>query len=441
MLTSCQPAPSFSTAPAPLAQPEASTIPDAPRDTSEPFEAVLWTLKYDLRTFDDLWSWLQNDVPDSAARHRAIGVAGLTGIAELSRFELADATLTSLDQAIAAYPNDPRLPLWASYIRWVKAYKSGDAPAVAAGYEDLEAKGQLYPSFTLFGLTLAIAADENATAERVQQGRDAYDRVVSEAGDLQFEAGVVAADRMHRTADFDSAPYNLSGTQALIGDMHLRAGDWEQAQVAYYTALHTNAAYRWPFRDEVQRRMENAEALAGSMEDELGFGALWNGARNVGERGIQEEGYGGRIGNGSCTLCHTALRRSDRAGGHDAAVGFVRLRYVAPEETPNPFPVFVALPEANPDSIPAGFAIGQTSVTPSWGEQVDARTYDLLMPAEPGRWFIAGQLFGGELGARANDKWETYLAKGLFDRPRFIDVRAGEITDIRNVPLVFERED
>ena len=413
--------------------------PEQPKDPAEPLESIVWVLSYDLRSFDDTWEWLK-ELPDSPKKHRALGVAGLIGVGELSRFELIEETLKSLETATTAYPEDPRIPLWASYIRWLAAYQTGDRTAIDLAYDDLRKNSKEYPSFTLFGFTLAVAADKDASPELIEEARQAYEQVVSSANDLQFAHGELNAKWMRRTADWKNARYNLPGTQALIGDLHLRAGDFEQARVAFYTATKSNASYQWPFRTEAVRRMEEAEELAESMEGVPSFGAMWKGARTVDDK-REQAGFAGKIGNGSCTLCHTKRSIAEMPGGETEEVGFVRLRYRAPEDVPNPFPLFVALPSSSADDIPEGFAIGQTSFDPVWGEQIDDNTFDLLLPVKAGNWFIAGQISGGELGEHSGKRFETYLSKGVFNRPRFIDVRAGEITDIRNSLLVFVPKD
>lgn len=409
------------------------------RDPARPIEAVLWTLGYDLRTLDSTWEWLHQSVPESPERARAIGMAGLTGIAELGRFDLLAPTLAAFDRAIPALPGDARLPLWASFLRWAQVIQEGTPEDLTTAYGDLRAKSEEYPTFTLFGFTLAVAADAHAGPALIQEARSAYEYVVSATADLQFENDALQTERLRRMGDWRSAPYNLSGTQALIGDMHLRAGDLEAARDAYYTAIHANAGYRWPFRQLLQTRLENAESLMESFlvndPNAPRLGAGWIHSQPA-EPLIP--GFEGRIGNGTCTLCHTRLREADRIGGLEPVIGWARLRYDTPPEIRNPFPVFVALPDPDPEATPVGFSIGQSDLD-QWSRQVDSDTYEVLLPVEPGSWFIAGQLFGGELGEHSALRFETYTSKRFFGLPRFVDIRAGHVTDLTSTPLRFTR--
>lgn len=434
----CTAPPTFLAAPSVLV--DGAAIPPQPLDPADPVSAVLWTLGYDLRELDRTWEWLHDSVPASPSRARAIGMAGLTGIAELGRFEFVEPTLTAFERAIAGFPDDARLPLWVSFIEWAVAQRGGDSAELSGAYEDLREKSVDYPTFTLFGFTLAVAADRRASPALIGEACAAYDDVISGTFDLQFEPGVLAAERMRRMGDWEGAPYNLSGTHALLADMRLRAGDVAVAQEAYSTALVANEAYRWPFRGLVEDRLANAELLALSFQDgtytEPLFGAGWRGSEPT--RSILP-GFEGRIGNGTCTLCHTRLTEGDRVGGEVRPTGWVRVRYERPADIQRPFSIFVALPEADDKAQPVGISLGQPRLE-AWGKQLDERTYEVLVPSPPGSWFIAGRVQGGAGGERSAVRYGTYTGKA-FGLPRFVDVRAGEITDITGVTLKFLPEE
>jgi len=54
--------------------------------------------------------------------------------------------------------------------------------------------------------------------------------------------------------------------------------------------------------------------------------------------------------------------------------------------------------------------------------------------------FIAGQIDGSEFGAFDDETYGTFTSRSL-GRPRFVEVRAGEVTDLSDEVLVFEPEE
>lgn len=394
--------------------------------------AVRWTLNYDLRQFDTVWQWLHTDVPRGAERARAIGAAGLIAVAELDRPALGAETLTAFDEAIPAFPDDARLPLWRAFVRFLLVRDSGNATAVAAAIDELRVTSVEYPSFTPFGMTLALGGWANATPELLEEANKAFERVVSETYELQRSAEGTSLQRSRRTWDSPIAPYNLPAMQAMIGDLAARRGDVTLAQRSYYTAIHLNNAPRWPWRAEVQRRLENTQATVAAFASKpattYALGSLQVGSIGVPST-VSDTRFGGRIGNGSCTICHSHVSVFDE-GQPAAEVGWIRVAYKAPRGVPNVQPVAFALPNGK-DPIPAGFAFGPT-IDAAAGADFDtkAELFDntMLIPAKPGSWFVALQT---ELGGQ---KYQGYSAAAL-GLQRFFDVKAGEVIDFSQTPI------
>lgn len=422
-------------APLPASFTAAEVVPARPFDRAHPMADVRWVLNYDVGQFDALWAWLNHEVPASAERSRAIGAASLIASAELDRDDLRSAGLTAFDQAIAAYPDDARLPLWRGFIRFQQATSANDAAGIAAALNDMRASTSHYPSFTPFGITLALGGSPNATHDQLEETRLAFRTVVDTTYDLQLASSGPDVTRGRRIWDSPIAPYNLPAMQAMIGDLAARMGNKDLALRGYYTALRLNNAPRWPWRAEVQRRLEHIdEVIAGFASKpatEYALGSRGQGAIGVTTK-VTEPRFGGRIGNGSCTVCHTHVSNFD-LGEPVQQVGWVKVKVAPLKGVITPMPVSFLLPDGK-DPIPAGFAFGPT-VDVAAGADFDSHDelFDgtQLIPAEPGRWFVAMQT---TVNAQP---YQGYSAKEL-GMQRFFEVKAGEVIDFSQSPMTLE---
>lgn len=401
-------------------------------DVTQPMTAVRWTLNYDLREFDTVWNWLHSAVPPGPERARAIGAAGLIAVAELERPQLGAEALKAFDESVPAFPNDARLPLWRAFVRFLLVRDGGDQKAIDLALDELRATSIEYPSFTPFGMTLAIGGWANASPELLDEANKAFERVVGTTYELQRATEGQELNRSRRIWDSPIAPYNLPAMQAMIGDLAARRGDVALAQRSYFTSIHLNNAPRWPWRAEVQRRLENADAIVAGFKAKpattYALGSMQTGSIGV-PTAVKDTRFGGRIGNGSCTVCHSHVSVFDE-GQPATEVGWIRVAFKAPKGLPNAQPVAFALPDGK-DPLPAGFAFGPTVDT---GAGSDFDTNDalfdntMLVPAKPGSWFVALQT---ELDGQ---KYQGYSARE-FGLQRFFDVKAGEVIDFTQTPI------
>lgn len=391
----------------------------------------MWTLNFDLREFDGVWAWLHT-VPAGPERSRALAAATLVAVAELERRDHTVEGMAAFDEAIAAFPEDDRLPLWKAFIVFLDARASGDVARTNAALQGVRDTSQKYKGFTLFGLTLGIGGWEAASTEQIAEAREAFEEVIRDTAKLQHATGGLELERSRRIWDTPIAPYNIPAMQAMIGDLAMRAGDPNAASIAYFTALRSNAGPRWPWRDEVQRRMEHsAEVMADFAARPARISAL--GSQDQGAMGITspqlDTRFGGRIGNGSCTVCHTHVSVFDEQGAA-AAVGWVRGRVKKSAQIPNLQPLALLLPDGE-NPIPAGFSIGPFVDTTEGREfMLRDELYDgtFMIPAAPGRWFVATQTtFEGKT-------WQGYLPNAL-GAQWFLDVKAGEVLDVTDVEI------
>lgn len=364
-----------------------------------------------------------------------MGAAAMLGVCELDRTELAEPGLAAFEDAIAAFPDDERLPMWHAYLRASVARANGDDAAFAAALVDLRAAVTRYPAFNLVGLTLAIGGYDDADEGLLREESDAFEAVLRETEALQVARDRVSVERTRRVFDSPIAPYGIPALMAMMGYLALRRGDVDQARVQYYTALHANAAHRWPWRDEVDRRLRMAEEVAAAMaarpatEHALGSAAL-------GSMGVpsprRDARFGGRLGNGSCTVCHTHLSNADD-GTAMPEVGWIRGRFAPVEGVPSPLPTVFALSSPDASAPPGGFGIGPEIPcdAPRDFHEDAARDRTFLVPVAPGSWFIAAR-------TRIDGvDYQGYAARELL-QPLFVDVAAGEVTDMSDLPIVLQ---
>ena len=406
--------------------------PPRPTDPADPLAAVMWTMGYDLRAFDDVWRWLHDDVPAGPERSRAIGAAAMLGVYEIGRPELAGEGLAAFEEAIEALPDDDRLPMWHAFIRFAVARSARDEDAMESALEALRASGERYPEFNLVGLTLSIGSYEGASPALIGEARRVFDEVSAASAALQTATDRRSVERSRRIFDSPIAPYGVPALMAMIGDMALREGDLDAARRAYFTALRTNGAERWPWRGEVDRRMRHAEDVAAGLarrpatERSLGSHAL--GSMGVTSESIDPR-FEGRVGNGSCTVCHTHVSSFD--GSEQAEVGWIRGRFAEVPGVPNASPTALAL-SSDPAAPPGGFGIGppvEADAPRDFFARDALFDRSFVVPAAPGDYFIALQL-------EANGTlYSGYSAREL-GLQLFVRVEPGLVTDMSAYPIV-----
>ena len=425
----CRPAPVME--PAPAEWQAATAIPDRPEDPADPMARMVWMMQYDNRDFDATWAFLNDVATPGPDRDVALGAAAFLGVFELSRVDVLDAGVAAFDRAIEARPEDARLPLWRAMLLWKAAYLDGDEAAIASAYDLLRETGEPYAGFTLFGMTMSVAADREATPELISEGVAAYQTIFDRTLGYQVGDGGWRAERL---GDWEHAPYNQPGTGVMYGDLLLMDGDVEAAEDAYWQALNTNLAYKWPFRDvaleQFDRLDSRRDGLSGQPSTDVPFGAAWLGARGADDT-AELPGFGGRIGNGTCTVCHTGLSAYDADTVAAREMGYVRFRYEKPAEIDTPFPVFLGLDGPEPEEPPAGLTVGQLQVGDRSIDNGDG-TFTAVLPLEPGRWFVVGEI---DTGPENGLVLTTYMRNGI-GAPRYLDVEAGMITDFTDGPAL-----
>jgi len=222
----------------------------------------------------------------------------------------------------------------------------------------------------------------------------------------------------------------------MIGDPGLRRGDHQAATRAYYTAINSNFAARWPWRAEVERRLKNLEAVQAQFAEKKQYALGSQGVGAMGVATVQRDArFGGRIGNGSCTVCHTHVSLFDEDPSTTLNVGWIRGRARPIEGVKNAMPLVFALPDGR-DPIPPGSGTGpffDSAAGDDFDRRDDLFTGEFYVPAAPGRWFVALQTSVNGVA------YQGYGAQGL-GAQWFVDVKAGEVSDLSSAPITLTRQ-
>jgi hypothetical protein len=421
-------------------------IPPMPRDPRDPVARVSWVLGYDMREFDRAMRWLDKDVPEGPERTRARALAHMLGMGELGRAELIRPGIALFEQAARDFPGDGRLSLWHAYMLYMAAWIERDAELRDDALDRLWGCIPVDPRFNTVGPELTVAGDPAAAPATLEKARVALYDVMRETLDLQLVGDAVARAKLRRSWNSPLTPYLISATFAMKGDISILTGDVATARREYYKAIHDSQAFRWPWRAEVARRFENTDAVAAGFADggEYALGSTFPWARGVGPS-YAIETFGGRVGNGTCTFCHSHVSVFDDTEATPPAVGWIRGQFRVDGEIPDPAPYFYALASTRKDAKPAGLYVGlqiPPDAPPDYYLRDDLYRDEFLLTVPPGRYFVAGVLSTGDdgKGRLGTTQYKGYT-RGFLGLPRYVTVEVGTVTDARDMPIVLKRAD
>ncbi len=420
----------------------AAVVPPPPSDPSSPLARVIWVLNYDMREYDAALAWLRDEVPDGPQRTRALALIYMLGMAELGRKELIAPGIAYFEDAIRAFPGDGRLRLWHAYMSYMGGWVRGDDQALEKGLELLWACIEYDRRFNLAGPELTVAGNPKSSAQVLRRARDTLYGIMAATLDLQFATDEASRAHLRRNWNSPITPYLIPATFVMKGDISLLIDDKDTARREYYKAMHENSSYRWPWRTEAARRFEHLEEVyAGLHADpptQYVLGSTFPWAMGIDER-YRIETFGGRVGNGSCSFCHTHVSAFDSPESRTEPIGWIRGRFVVDGDVPDPAPYFFAMPSTKEGEKPVGLSIGLDvpAEAPRDFYLSDAY-YDgtYLLAAPPGRYFVAGTISTGDDGTGLlGDKEYRGYTKRWFGLPRYFEVAAGMVTDATDVPV------
>jgi hypothetical protein len=139
--------------------------------------------------------------------------------------------------------------------------------------------------------------------------------------------------------------------------------------------------------------------------------------------------FSGRVGNGSCTVCHTHVSSFDLKEPAPE-VGWVKVKALPIEGAPNVSPIAFLLPSGE-NPIPGGFGIGpyiDADAPRDFFSRDELYTGTMLIPAAPGTYFVALQ---SDVGTQ---KYQGYSAKEM-GMQHFVEVKAGRVIDMTGAPI------
>jgi len=418
-------------------------VPPPPDDPADPIARVIWTLNYDMREFDRTLAWLTDDVPAGPERTRALALTHMLGMAELGRREMIRPGVALFEQAIADRPDDKRFLLWHAYVKYMGAWVDGDDVELDESLDLLDACLPALPRFNLAGPELTVAGNPASSPETLRKARDALYGIMAATLDLQYADDEEGRYGLRRSWNSPIAPYLIPATFAMKGDISLLIGDVATARREYYKAAYESASYRWPWHAEVERRFREIDQVRTGFEaqppTEYAFGSTFPWAMGTGD-GYRIETFGGRVGNGSSSFCHSHVSLFDLPTPPELDVGWIRGRFAVEDEIPDPAPYFFAMPSTSKDAKPAGIAVGLAVPAEAPRDFYDRDEYfnnEFLITAAPGSYFVAGVLSTGEDGdgLLGTKKYKGY-SRRLFGLPRYYTVEAGKVADIRDQPIL-----
>jgi tetratricopeptide (TPR) repeat protein len=205
--------------------------------------------------------------------------------AERVRMEDIPATITDdillarryFQEAVALNPSDPRILGFLGGHMVAEGTIQQDEKLIREGYFTLLDSIEAWPEFNLFtaGYVLSrLPADSPRFQEGLAWQWQALDKCIGEKLDRANPdyTNYMALETREgeKRACWNSwiAPHNLEGFFLNMGDMLVKAGDWQTAQKIYANAKLTNEYESWKFKEVLNQRIEQAEANVEMFNDE-----------------------------------------------------------------------------------------------------------------------------------------------------------------------------
>jgi cytochrome c553 len=215
--------------------------------------------------------------PSDAVTAAHVGWLHIWKLAESARVEGQSATITDhavlarryFQEAVALDPSDARYLGFLASSQLAEGSIHGDEKLTREGYYTLLASIDAWPEFNLFtgGYTMS---NQPAHSSRFRQGLDWLWKNVDECvgskidrnnPDLSAYMGLATA-RGRKRVCWNSwiAPHNFEGFFLSMGDMLIKAGDWQTARKVYANARLSPDYASWKFASVLQARIDAAGA-------------------------------------------------------------------------------------------------------------------------------------------------------------------------------------
>lgn len=251
-------------------------------DAAQKADALFWSTlhggHYDdiARTLDALTAvYLAN--PSDAVTAARVGWMHMWRLSESARLEKAPATIT--DDAVLAHkyfreatrldPSDARYLGFLAGSMLADGNIHKDEQLTRRGYFTLLDSIDAWPEFNLFTAGYVLSR-QPADSARFKQALDwqwqTLDRCVGERLDrrnpdyARYMALATTVGDKRVCWNSWIAPHNFEGFFLNMGDMLVKAGDWQVAQKIYAAARLSPTYAQWAFRDVLEQRIDSAQA-------------------------------------------------------------------------------------------------------------------------------------------------------------------------------------
>jgi hypothetical protein len=210
-------------------------------------------------------------------------------LAESSRLDRAPPTITDdailarryFQEAVQLDPDEARYLGFLAAATMTEGSIHKDEKLMRRGYFLMQDAVKAWPEFNLFTAGFG-ASRQRPESERFREGLEQQwqtldlcngakiDRANPEFGSYQ----ALATTEGPKRACWNSwiAPHNFEGFFLNMGDMLVKAGDWQTAGKIYATAKDSPTYAQWKFRDVLEARIADAEANVAAFKAPQGSG-------------------------------------------------------------------------------------------------------------------------------------------------------------------------
>jgi hypothetical protein len=180
-------------------------------------------------------------------------------------------------QAQALAPDDARIAGWLGPLEMNIGEATNDPSRVALGQMILDQGVTAYPEFNLFvrGLvTMSLPATDPSYAPGIDAFWQNLDACYGEPVDRQhLDISIYAGQETHTGAkrvcwNGEMDPHNLEGFFLYMGDAFIKTGDATTATLAWSQAQKSASYAAWPFKADLEARLQSADAWAALFDDQ-----------------------------------------------------------------------------------------------------------------------------------------------------------------------------
>jgi hypothetical protein len=173
-------------------------------------------------------------------------------------------------------PDDHRLLGWLGPLKIGIGNATTNNELIAEGFSDVEDGVAAYPEFNLFVRALVRASAPNGSAELAEAVEAMWQTLDVCVGEPVDRDNLDYAPYMDLETDTgtkrvcwndEKARHNFEGFFLYFGDLLVKAGDPDTATAAYQSAQLSSTYATWPYRTELEARIQDAPARAALFAD------------------------------------------------------------------------------------------------------------------------------------------------------------------------------